>query len=86
MNILMFQQTVHDIMCTVYNVEHAIRKPCFLEQLCQAACKERCTLGRFQDKGVTACNSQREHPARHHHREVERGNSPNNSDWVTIHA
>ncbi len=84
------QQHVHHLLVAVHHVDHAIRQAGLLEQLGHAQGEGRILLGRFEDKGVAAGNGHREHPQRHHGREVERGDAGAHPDrlhhGVAVHS
>src|SRR3954451_6913613 len=53
-------------------LNNAIRQARFLEPLCNQQRRRRNALGGFEDEAVAAGERDREHPHRHHGREVER--------------
>ncbi|MNI24597.1 hypothetical protein D3C73_782240 [compost metagenome] len=85
-DLLMFEQAVHHLMRPVHHIQHPRRKSRFREQLRQPVHQQRRALGGLHDKGVAAGNRQREHPAGHHHRKVERCNAAHYPKRVPVHA
>ena len=71
----MTEQAVDCLLVAVDDVEYAVRKTRFLQQLGEAQRQRRIALGRLQHERVTARNRNRKHPHRHHRREVERRNA-----------
>ncbi len=63
----------------VHHVKHAVRQACFFQQLRHTHRCGRIERRRLKHKGVTAGQRDREHPQRHHCREVKRGNTRNHS-------
>ncbi len=69
------QQHIHHLLVTVHHVEHAVRQTGLLEQLGHPQREGGILLGGFENKGIAAGDGDREHPERHHGREVERGDT-----------
>ena len=67
----------------MHDVEHAIGQAGFLEQLGKPDRRRRIALRRLQHERVAARDRDREHPARHHHREVERRDARDHAERLT---
>ncbi|MNN35796.1 hypothetical protein D3C81_1496600 [compost metagenome] len=78
------QNTIHDVVCTIYYIEDAFRQSGFCEQLYQLFGQKRRSFGWLEDKGITERNSHREHPARHHHREIKRCNPAYDTNRIAV--
>ena len=72
MHVGMIEQGVHRLLVAVHHVEHAVGQPRLLEQLGHAHAARGHFLGRLEDEGIAAGDRHREHPQRHHRREIER--------------
>jgi hypothetical protein len=59
-------------LVALHDVEHAVGQPGLLQQLGHEQRRRRIALARLQDEGFAAGERDREHPHRHHAREVER--------------
>ncbi len=68
----MVQQRVDRLLVAVDDVEHAGGQAGFGQQFGDAEAGRGVALRRLQDEGVAAGERDREHPHRHHRREVER--------------
>ncbi|MNG96359.1 hypothetical protein D3C79_554220 [compost metagenome] len=66
------QQHIHHLLVAVDHVQHPVRQARLLEQLGHAQGQGGILLGRLEDEAVAAGQRHREHPERHHGREVER--------------
>ena len=66
-------QLLSIFIAAVHDVKHAVRQTGLFQQLCQTHSGRRRQRGRLEDEAVAAGQRQREHPHRHHRREVERG-------------
>mmetsp|Transcript_16911 Transcript_16911/g.32023 ORF Transcript_16911/g.32023 Transcript_16911/m.32023 type:complete len:268 (-) Transcript_16911:25-828(-) len=73
---------VHTIHTAVDDVEHAIRKACFLCKLSKEHGGPRCLLRGFEHHRVTSGHSNGEHPKRDHRWEVERTDSGHNTEGL----
>ncbi len=67
----MGQQCVHRVLAALHNIEYAIGQAGLLEQVGDHQARARIALGGLEHEGIAACQRDREHPHRHHHREVE---------------
>ena len=65
-------QCVHGLLVAMHHVEDAGGQAGFGQQFGQAQRGRRVAFGRLEHEGVAAGDGHREHPARHHHGEVER--------------
>ena len=63
---------VDRLLVAVHDVEDAVRQARLLEQFGHPDAGRRILFRRLQHEGVAARERDREHPERHHHREVER--------------
>lgn len=72
LHIRMGQQRIHRVLAALHNVEHAIGQAGLLEQVGDHQAGARIALARLEHEGVAARQRDREHPHRHHDREVER--------------
>ena len=68
----MMQDRVDRFLVAVHDVEHAVGQAGLLQQLGHADARRRILLRRLQDERVPAGERHREHPHRHHRREIER--------------
>ena len=77
-------------LVAVDDVEDAVRDPGLGQELGQEVRRGRVLLGRLEDERVAAGDGRREHPHRHHRREVERrdaGHDPERlADLVDVDA
>ena len=69
------EQPVHRHLVAVHDVEHAVGQPGLAEDLGEEHAGAGVALGRLEHDGVAAGDGVREHPERHHAREVERGDA-----------
>ena len=69
------QQCIDRDFVAVHDVEHAVRQSGFLQQFCEIQACRWIALGRLEDEGVATGDGDREHPHRHHDREIERGDA-----------
>ena len=67
----MSEQRVDALASAMDDVEHALRQSGFFQQLDDWYCGERDLLARFEDESIAAGEREREHPQRHHRREIE---------------
>ena len=78
------------VVAAVHNVKDAIRQACFLQQFSQAYRGRRGQRRWLEDEAVAAGQRQREHPHRHHRREVKRRNPRHNTQRlhqrIAVHA
>ena len=72
LNVRMGEDGVDRLLAAIDDIEHAGRATRLDEQFGQAQRAARHLLRRFEDEGVAAGDRHREHPHRHHGREVER--------------
>ncbi len=77
------QKRINRFLVALNNVEYAIRKTGLGQPFRQQKGCGRIAFGRFEDKAVTACKCYREHPHRHHGREVERRDTGNDTQRLT---
>jgi hypothetical protein len=66
------EQRIDRGLVALHHVEHAIGQARFLQQLGHAQRRGRVGRAGLEHEGVARGNGHREHPHRHHHREVER--------------
>ena len=62
------------------DVEDAVRQTGFAEEFGDANRRARIALGRLENESVTTGNGNRVHPHRHHHREIERGDTSDHAE------
>ena len=74
---------IDHLASTLNEVEHAIGKSGFHEQLGETHRGERNFFAGFQDEGISTGDGQREHPHRNHGRKVEWRNACANTDRLT---
>ncbi|KEH14699.1 hypothetical protein GY15_02625 [Delftia sp. 670] len=67
----MLDQRIHGFLVALHHVEHAVRQARLLEQVGDQ--QRRCGIdgAGLEHEGVARRNGHREHPHRHHHREIE---------------
>ncbi len=70
-DIWVHQQCVDRFFVALDYVEHTVRQARFFEQVGHEKRRRWVNRAGLQNKGVAACNSDGEHPHRHHHGEVE---------------
>mmetsp|Transcript_15608 Transcript_15608/g.42587 ORF Transcript_15608/g.42587 Transcript_15608/m.42587 type:complete len:321 (-) Transcript_15608:482-1444(-) len=75
----MLDQGIDGFLVAVDNVEHAIGQAGLLQQFCQAKGDGRVSLGGLEHECVATCDRHWKHPARNHHREIERRDPCNNA-------
>ncbi|CDY79544.1 hypothetical protein BGLT_02326 [Caballeronia glathei] len=68
----MREQRIDGGLVAVHHVEHALGQPGLSEQFREPDRRRRIALRRLQHERVAGGDRDREHPARHHHREIER--------------
>ena len=73
-------ERVDGLLIAVDNVEHAVRQTGLLEELRQFDTRRRVLLTGLQHEGVPARKRDREHPHRHHRREIERGDASDDTE------
>ena len=76
----MIENRVDSFLITMNDVEDTVGKSGFGQQAGQQHRRAGVALGRFQDEGVAAGKRHREHPHRHHRREIERGDPGHHAD------
>ena len=72
LHVRVFDQCVHCFLVALHHVEHALGQPGLLQQVGHKQAGARIGGAGFEDEGVARSNGHREHPHRHHDREVER--------------
>ncbi|MCY1414922.1 hypothetical protein D9M71_303870 [compost metagenome] len=81
-DVRVLQQRIDRRLIALHHVEHSIRQTGFSQQPRHQQTRGRIALGRLEDEAVTGNQRQRDHPQRHHHREVERCNPGTNPQWL----
>ena len=76
----MMQDGVHRLLVSVDDVEHAVRQAGFLEKLGEPDAGGRILFRRLEHERIPAGERHREHPHRHHGREVERRDARADAD------
>ncbi len=71
-HVRVLDQRIDRFLVAVHHIEHSIRQAGFLQQFGQPQWHRGIALGRLEYEGVAAGERDREHPARHHHRKIER--------------
>src|SRR6185295_2146092 len=83
------QQRIDRHLVTMDYVEYAVGQSGFLHQLRQIHASRGVALRRLENECVAACDGEREHPHRHHDREIERRDARAYAEWlahrVTVH-
>ena len=74
------EQRVDRDLVAVHDVEHAGREPGFGPQLREPVGRRRILLARLEHDGVARRDRDREEPARHHRREVERADDRDDAE------
>ncbi len=72
LDVWMREQRVHGFLVALHDIEHAIGQSRLAQQIGNQQARRRIALRRLQHEGIAAGDCHREHPHRHHHREVER--------------
>ena len=76
----MLEQRVDRDLVAVHDVEHAVRDAGLVQQLREVDRRRRILLGRLEHERVPARDRRREHPHRHHRREVERRDAADDAE------
>ncbi|MDT4820639.1 hypothetical protein FQZ97_537850 [compost metagenome] len=71
LNVGMFEQRVDRLLGALHHVEHAIGESGLLEQLSDEQAGAGIDRAGLEHEGIAGRQGHREHPHRHHHREVE---------------
>ncbi len=77
LDVRVLQDAVDGDLVALHDVQHTLRQARLGGEFGQPVRRRRVLLGRLQDEGVAGRDGQREHPHRHHGREVERGDTRN---------
>ena len=80
LDVRVLEDCVDRFLVAVDDIEDTGRRARFHEQLGEAQRNARILLRRFADESVAAGDGQREHPHRHHGREVERRDARHHAD------
>ena len=80
----MNEQRVYGVLVTLDDAKDAFGKAGFGQQLCQQQRGRRIAVARLEDERVAAGQSDREHPHRHHRREVEWRDSSDNAERLAV--
>ena len=79
-NIGMIKDRVDSFLVAIHHIHHTVGRAGLGHQTGQHHRRTGITLGWFQNKGVAAGQRHREHPHRHHRREIERGDTGHNAN------
>jgi len=86
----MREQRIDDDLVALHDVEDAIGQTGFLEQIGHEQRRRRIALARLQNERVARRDRDREHPARHHARKVERRDARDDAERLArrpvVHA
>ena len=84
------EQRIHRLLVAVHHVQHSRRGARLEHQLGEPQGTGRILFRRLEDEGVAAGDRHREHPHRHHRREIERrdpgAHTERLADRIQIHA
>ena len=80
----MIENSVDRLLVAVHDVEHALRQTGFLQKFPDEEGRGRVPFRRLQDKGIPARDRDREHPHRHHDREVERSDPRHDAERLPV--
>ena len=69
-------------VCAMHHIEYAVRQPGFFQQFGHANRGRRHQRRGLEHKGIAAGQRDREHPHRHHRREVEGGDTRDHAQWL----
>ncbi len=81
-DVRVLQDAVHRGLVAVDDVQHAVRQARLGGQLGQLQGRGRHLLAGLEDEGVPAGDGEREHPHRHHRREVERRDAGDDTEGL----
>src|SRR3546814_4629139 len=82
----MCDQCIDGELVTLHDIEHAIRQAGLLQQVGDQQRGGWITLRRLENEGVATDQRDREHPHRHHHREVERRDAGDDAERSEEHT
>ena len=82
-DVRVLEDPVHRRLVAVHDVQHAGRNAGLRREIGDQQRRRRVLLGRLQHEGVAGGDRVRQHPERHHRREVERGDAGDDAERLT---
>ncbi len=76
----MLEQRVDRLLVALHDIEHAVGQAGLLQQPGHQQARAGIERARLEDEGVAGGDRDGEHPHRHHHREIERGDAGHHAE------